>query len=83
MTTPPTRKDVEKADMEFSEDVIEKQTMAIDGLSLEDAAFLETFPAEKKKKLLWKVDIRLVPMLLWLYLITYIDKVNIVEPWSE
>jgi len=66
----------EKADMHFNEDVVEKQPVAPNGLSLEDDAFLQSFPEDKKKKLLWKIDIRLVPMLLWLYLITYIDKVD-------
>ncbi|RMZ12020.1 hypothetical protein D0860_03118 [Hortaea werneckii] len=47
------------------------------GLSPEDLAFLQNFPSEHKKKLLRKMDWRLVPLLLFLYLITYIDKVNI------
>lgn len=47
------------------------------GLSPEDLAFLQNFPPEHKKKLLRKMDWRLVPLLLFLYLITYIDKVNI------
>ena len=73
-----TSNDLEKTNMQFSEDVVaEKQPTAVTGLSSEDDVFLRDFPAEKKKRLLWKIDIRLVPMLLWLYLITYIDKVNI------
>ncbi|RMY09147.1 hypothetical protein D0868_04401 [Hortaea werneckii] len=47
------------------------------GLSPEGLSFLQSFPPEHKKKLLWKMDWRLVPLLLFLYLITYIDKVNI------
>lgn len=47
------------------------------GLSPEDLSFLQNFPPEHKKKLLRKIDWRLVPLLLFLYLITYIDKVNI------
>ncbi|KAI1339186.1 major facilitator superfamily transporter [Xylariaceae sp. FL0016] len=46
-------------------------------LSPEDAEFLDTFPLEKQKKAIRKVDWRLVPMLLFLYLITYLDKTNI------
>lgn len=47
------------------------------GLSPDDLSFLQNFPLEHKKRLLRKMDWRLVPLLLFLYLITYIDKVNI------
>jgi hypothetical protein len=47
------------------------------GLTPEDAEFLASFPVDRKKALIRKIDWRLVPMLLFLYLITYIDKVNI------
>ena len=46
-------------------------------LGEEDAAFLASFSEAKRKRLLRKCDWHLVPMLLFLYLITYIDKVNI------
>ncbi|KAK8044079.1 hypothetical protein PG993_004103 [Apiospora rasikravindrae] len=49
----------------------------LSGLSPEDAAFLQNYPEDKRKKVIRKVDIRLIPMLLFLYLITYLDKTNI------
>ncbi|KAF7533561.1 hypothetical protein G7054_g6958 [Neopestalotiopsis clavispora] len=53
------------------------QIMSAHGLSAEDAHFLENFPLKKQKKAIRKVDFRLIPMLLFLYLITYLDKTNI------
>ncbi|KAF3914616.1 hypothetical protein AA313_de0201256 [Arthrobotrys entomopaga] len=47
------------------------------GLSVEDAEFLANFPPEKHKRLIHKVDWRMIPFLTILYLITYIDKTNI------
>ncbi|KAL4898548.1 major facilitator superfamily domain-containing protein [Aspergillus ambiguus] len=47
------------------------------GLSPEDADFYIHFPPEKRKRMLWKIDIRLVPMLAVLYLISHIDRANI------
>ncbi|KAE8361151.1 putative MFS transporter [Aspergillus caelatus] len=47
------------------------------GLSPEDTHFYTNFSAEQKKTLLRKVDIRLVPMLAVLYLISQIDRANI------
>ena len=47
------------------------------GISEEDAIFYENFPEEKRKKMLWKVDIRLVPCLALLYLAAHIDRANI------
>ena len=38
------------------------------GLSDEDAEFYDTFPADKKKRMIRKIDIRLVPVLALLYL---------------
>jgi len=46
-------------------------------LTPQDEEFLANFSEEKKKKVIRKVDWRLVPMLVLLYLITYIDKTNI------
>ncbi|EFQ34475.1 major facilitator superfamily transporter [Colletotrichum graminicola M1.001] len=63
---------------------IEKVPEAIDvngfrvfGLSTEGADFYTNYPAEKRKKVFHKVDIRLVPMLAVLYLICHIDRANI------
>ncbi|KAJ5049905.1 hypothetical protein NUH16_008428 [Penicillium rubens] len=47
------------------------------GISADDAEFLSNFLDEAKKKVLRKVDVRLVPMLALLYLVAYIDKTNI------
>ncbi|KAF7716716.1 MFS-type transporter [Penicillium ucsense] len=47
------------------------------GISTEDAEFLSNFSDEARKKVLRKVDLRLVPMLVLLYLVAYIDKTNI------
>ncbi|KAI0535320.1 major facilitator superfamily transporter [Xylaria digitata] len=47
------------------------------GLSEEDADFMANYPLEKQKRAISKVDWRLIPMLLFLYLITYLDKTNI------
>ncbi|KAI1858991.1 hypothetical protein JX265_004598 [Neoarthrinium moseri] len=50
---------------------------SISGLSPEDAEFLATYPVESQRRAIRKVDWRLIPMLLFLYLITYLDKTNI------
>ncbi|KAL0944958.1 major facilitator superfamily transporter [Colletotrichum truncatum] len=47
------------------------------GMNPEDAEFLANFPDDKKKKAVRKVDFRLVPMLVLLYLMAYLDKTNI------
>ncbi|KAM5350969.1 hypothetical protein ACJ41O_003692 [Fusarium nematophilum] len=47
------------------------------GLTEEELAFVANFPEEKRKKLLAKIDWRLMPMLVLLYLVAYIDKANI------
>lgn len=38
------------------------------GLSDEDAEFFDTFPEDKKKRMIRKIDVRLVPVLALLYL---------------
>lgn len=47
------------------------------GISEEDAAFYEDFPETKRKTMLRKIDIRLVPCLALLYLMAHIDRANI------
>ncbi|KAJ5183379.1 hypothetical protein N7492_000995 [Penicillium capsulatum] len=54
---------------------LENQTFR--GISTEDEEFLQSFSEEAKKRVLRKVDIRLVPMFVLLYLVAYIDKTNI------
>ena len=44
------------------------------GLTHEETEFFEKYPAEARKKLLWKVDIRLIPFLALLYLAAHIDR---------
>ncbi|KAK7214671.1 hypothetical protein V2G26_002674 [Clonostachys chloroleuca] len=46
-------------------------------LSEEDRAFVENFSEDAKKKALRKIDIRLIPMLAFLYLISFLDRANI------
>lgn len=46
-------------------------------LTAEDAHFLVNFTDAQRKTVLRKVDWRLVPMLLILYLISFIDRANI------
>ncbi|KAL0257655.1 hypothetical protein SLS55_006818 [Diplodia seriata] len=69
--------DVENAQPEKSEVIKSEYCAHATGMSPEDEEFLASFPEEKKKRAVRKVDWRLVPMLLMLYLITYIDKTNI------
>lgn len=47
------------------------------GLTREERSFLANFPEDKKKKVIRKVDWRLVPFLTLLYLFSYIDRANI------
>lgn len=47
------------------------------GISDEDASFYDNFSEEKRKRLFWKVDLRLVPFLTLLYLAAHIDRANI------
>lgn len=46
-------------------------------MTAQDANFLANFTDAQRKKVLRKVDWRLVPMLLILYLISFIDRANI------
>lgn len=47
------------------------------GMSQGDIDFVANFPEDRKKKVLTKVDWRLIPMLVLLYLVAYLDKTNI------
>lgn len=47
------------------------------GITDEDAFFYDNFSSEKRKRLFWKVDVRLVPFLTLLYLAAHIDRANI------
>ncbi|KAJ5556682.1 hypothetical protein N7494_000597 [Penicillium frequentans] len=47
------------------------------GLAPEDADFYRNFPPGRRKQMIRKIDIRLVPMLAILYLISHLDRANI------
>ena len=47
------------------------------GLTQEETDFYENFPDDKRKKMIRKVDVRLVPVLALLYLMAHIDRANI------
>ncbi|USW57961.1 Putative major facilitator superfamily, MFS transporter superfamily [Septoria linicola] len=66
-------KDVEKVD------VIESVNLKYVniGLSAEDTDFFENFSEEKRKRMIRKIDVRLVPVLALLYLAAHIDRANI------
>lgn len=63
--------DAEKGSSELHEHVQNR------ALAAEDAEFLAHFTEAQRKQVLRKVDWRLVPMLLILYLISFIDRANI------
>ncbi|KAI7362920.1 MFS general substrate transporter [Hortaea werneckii] len=67
-------KDIEKTSVY---EVVNDNKHARIGLSNDDAEFFESFPKEKHKRLLRKVDFRLVPVLALLYLCAHIDRANI------
>lgn len=57
--------------------VVQLEQIHNGNLTPEEAGFLASFSDEQKKVVLRKVDWRLVPMLLVLYLISFIDRANI------
>ncbi|KAE9571599.1 putative transporter [Colletotrichum fructicola] len=70
------RSDIEHVAQE-KDSVAHNEFQQNSGMSPEDADFLANFPEERKKKAVRKVDFRLVPMLVLLYLMAYLDKTNI------
>jgi hypothetical protein len=44
------------------------------GLTQEDAQFLHDIPEKEQRKIFHKVDVRLCPMLMILYLISHLDR---------
>ncbi|KAL3450216.1 major facilitator superfamily domain-containing protein [Aspergillus insuetus] len=46
-------------------------------LSSDDQEFLDNFSEEDKRKVIKKLDVRLIPMLAFLYLMAYLDRANI------
>ncbi|KAH8670795.1 MFS transporter [Xylariales sp. PMI_506] len=71
------------ADTEFKAEKPEHIETRIDprfdftALSAEDAEFLANFTEEQRKQVIRKVDMRLIPMLTFLYLISFLDRSNI------
>ncbi|RYP54402.1 hypothetical protein DL768_000819 [Monosporascus sp. mg162] len=59
------------------EDTLHSEFKVDNGMAREDAEFLNNFPEDKKKAVIRKIDYRLVPMLVLLYLMAYLDKTNI------
>jgi len=68
--------DKTKADVEHLE-ILSANKYANIGLSDEDAIFFDTFPPDLRKKMVRKIDVRLVPVLALLYLFSHIDRANI------
>ncbi|KAK5166579.1 uncharacterized protein LTR77_008122 [Saxophila tyrrhenica] len=66
-------KDIEKSSK--VEDAYNKYANV--GFSAEEADFFDNFPEEKHRKMLRKIDFRLVPCLALLYLCAHIDRANI------
>jgi hypothetical protein len=57
--------------------IVQIDNFQVLGLHPDDAEFYTNYPEEKRKKVIRKVDVRLVPMLAILYLISHIDRANI------
>ena len=68
----------EKPSCTHAEDGVEDPS----GLTPEELAFVRDFPEDKRKKVVRKVDVRLVPFLTLLYLFSYIDRANIGEQFT-
>jgi hypothetical protein len=57
--------------------IVQIENFQVLGLLPEDADFYTNYSEEKRKTVIRKVDVRLVPMLAVLYLISHIDRANI------
>lgn len=57
--------------------IVQIDNFQVLGLHPDDAEFYINYPEEKRKRVIRKVDVRLVPMLAVLYLISHIDRANI------
>ncbi|KAF2177429.1 putative MFS transporter [Zopfia rhizophila CBS 207.26] len=62
---------------EKTHQVVSIDNFRVLGLDPDDADFYINYPEEKCKRIIHKIDIRLVPMLAVLYLISHIDRANI------
>lgn len=72
-STHSVEKDLEKID--YIE--VQRNKYANIGLTAEETDFYENFPEDERKKMVRKVDFRLVPVLALLYLLAHIDRANI------
>ncbi|KAI1337038.1 putative MFS transporter [Xylariaceae sp. FL0016] len=63
--------------LEKAQHIVVIDDVRVLGLTPEDADFYHGFSEERRKKLIHKVDIRLVPMLAMLYLLSQLDRANI------
>ncbi|KAF7537490.1 hypothetical protein G7054_g3680 [Neopestalotiopsis clavispora] len=66
-----------RSDADKSSGVRTIDNIRVVGLTSEDASFYENFGVKERKTLVRKVDVRLVPMLSVLYLISQLDRANI------
>lgn len=57
--------------------IVQIDNIQVLGIHPDDAEFYMNYSEEKRKKVIRKVDVRLVPMLAVLYLISHIDRANI------
>jgi hypothetical protein len=57
--------------------IVQIDNFQVLGLHPDDAEFYANYSEEKRKKVIRKVDVRLVPMLAILYLISHINRANI------
>jgi hypothetical protein len=57
--------------------IVQIENFQVLGLHPEDADFYTNYSEEKRKAVIHKVDVRLVPMLAVLYLVSHIDRANI------
>lgn len=76
-TNSPATPDHDEKDLSVEECEHQGNKYARLGISDEDASFYDNFSEEKRKRLFWKVDLRLVPFLTLLYLAAHIDRANI------
>ncbi|KAL5342017.1 major facilitator superfamily domain-containing protein [Aspergillus crustosus] len=78
-TKPPAAMEIEYASAEKHLEAAPslEQTYMESGLSRDDAYFLANFSEESRRKCVSKIDWRLCPVLMLLYLVSYIDKASI------
>lgn len=58
-------------------DAKHNETRADNGLSEEENLFLENFSPQRRKKVLRKIDVRLLPLLGLFYIFSFLDRANI------